>query len=446
MARKIVIIGAGAAGVSAAASARRVDREAEITLVTEEPYPAYSRCGLPFVLGREIPSFKDLILYPQDFYRMMKLNLLLETKAIELKPSSKIVEVKGKDGVVKSLDYDSLIVATGARASKPPIRGVDKSGVHLVRTISDCEGIERQIERSRSAVVIGAGLVGLEVASALKERNLKVTVVELLEHVLPMMLDQDMAKIVHEHLTGNGIDVIVGKGVDEIVGDTSVSGVSVGGSKIDADMVILAAGVKPEVELVRKAGGEIGRTGCIRTGIRMQTSIDGVYAAGDCAETTNMITGKPFAPQLGTTAVRQGRVAGVNAAGGYSTLTGVLGSAVTRLLDLEIGQAGLTERRAKEVGFKPVVGAVTAKTRAHYYPGGKDIRVKVVVEPESGRVIGAQIIGGEEVTQRVNMVSIAIQKGLTAYEVANIDTCYSPPVADYWEPFVTAVEMALRKM
>lgn len=446
MARKIVIVGAGAAGVSAAASARKFDREAEISLVTEEQHAAYSRCGLPFVLSREIPAFNNLILYPPDFYRMMKLNLLLETRALEIDARNRSVKVQDKNGGTTTLQYDSLIVATGARAVKPPIKGADKLGLHVVRTIADCEAIDSQIEKSNSAVIIGAGLIGLEVAAALKERNLKVTVAELLPQVLPQMLDSDMAKTVHEHLIKNGIDVIVGKGVDEIMGNTKVTGVSVGGSRIQADMVILAVGVKPAVELLNQIGAEVGKTGCVKVDTRMRTNISDVYAVGDCSETTHMISGKAFSPQLGTTAVRQGKVAGINAAGGYSTWSGALGSSITRFLDLEIGQTGLTESRAKDVGLQPVVGTITAKTRAHYYPGGKDIKIKVIAEPEFGRIIGTQIIGGEEVTQRINMASVAIQKGLTVYEAPMMDTCYSPPVADYWEPWVTAAEMALRKI
>jgi len=444
--RKILIIGGGAAGVSAAAAARKTDRTADITLVTEEAYAAYSRCGLPFVLSREIPSFSNLVLYPPEFYRMMRLNLLLETTALELDPLGKKVTVQGKDGKITSLDYDSLILATGARAARPPITGADKAGVHVVRTIPDCEAIDTQISKAKSAVIIGAGLIGLEVAAALKERGLKVVVVELLPQVLPMMLDSDMAKIVHDHLTKNGIEVVVGKGADEIIGGKAVSAVSVAGSRIETDMVVLAAGIRPQVELLKKVGGDVGKTGCIKVDERMRTSLEGIYAVGDCAETVNMITGSPISPQLGTTAVRQGRIAGINAAGGQSTLPSVLGSAITRFLELEIGQAGLTESRAKEAGLKIATGTITAKTRAHYYPGGMDIKIKVIVESENGRVIGVQIVGGEEVTQRINMASIAIQKGLTVYEVAVTDTCYSPPVADYWEPFVTAIEMAARKI
>ncbi|WP_455278565.1 FAD-dependent oxidoreductase [[Eubacterium] cellulosolvens] len=446
MTSKIIIIGAGAAGVSAAASARKQDRTAEITIITEEEYAAYSRCGMPFVLSGEIPSFQDLILYPPDFYRMMKLDLLLETRALDIDIEKKSVKIQKKNGEIVSLTYDALIMATGARASKPPIKGIDKKGVHLVRTISDCQAIDSQIKKSKSAIIIGAGLIGLEVAAAIKERGLKCTVIEFFPQVLPQMLDPDMAKLVQENLIKNSIDVMVGKTADAIIGDDTVKSVSVSGTELSTDMVILATGVRPEVELLKKIGAEIGITRSAKVDIRMRTNLDEVYAVGDCAETSHIVSGRPVSPQLGTTAVRQGRVAGINAAGGYSTLPSVLGSAITRFLGQEIGQTGLTENRAKEYGLKPIIGTITAKTRAHYYPGGTDIKIKLIAEPELGRIIGTQIIGGEEVTQRINMASIAIQKGLTVHEVNSTDTCYSPPVSDYWEPFITAAEMALRKI
>jgi len=446
MTRKIIIIGAGAAGVSAAASARKQDRTAEIKIITEEEYAAYSRCGMPFVLSGEISSFQNLVLYPPDFYRMMKLDLLLETKALDVDIDKKSVKIQKKNGETESLVYDSLIIATGARASKPPIKGTDKKGVHLVRTINDCQAIDSQIKKSKSAIIIGAGLIGLEIAAAIKERGLSSRVIEFFPQVLPQMLDPDMAKLVQQNLIKNGIDVMVRKTADTIIGNDAVNGVSVGGTELSTDMVILATGVRPEVELLKKMGAEIGITRSAKVNIRMRTNLNEVYAVGDCAETSHIVSGRPVSPQLGTIAVRQGRVAGINAAGGYSTLPSVLGSAITRFLGQEIGQTGLTENRAKEHGIKPVIGTITAKTRAHYYPGGTDIKIKLIAEPELGRIIGTQIIGGEEVTQRINMASIAIQKGLTVYEVNSTDTCYSPPVSDYWEPFITAAEMALRKI
>jgi NADH oxidase (H2O2-forming) len=260
------------------------------------------------------------------------------------------------------------------------------------------------------------------------------------------MLDQEMAKLVHEMLEQEGLRIIVGKGVEEILGTEKVAAVSVAGEQIPADILVVAAGVKASTELATKAGIALGETRTIRTNARMETSVKDIYAAGDCAESINMVTKKPHCPQLGTVAVRHGKVAGMNAAGGYALFTGVLGSAVTQLFDTQIGVTGLTEFFAKKEGMDTVVGTITSKTKADYYPGAKSIKVKLVVEKESERVVGAQIIGGEEATQRINALSFAIQKQMTIRELAKVDTAYAPPLCETWEPMVLAAEMALMKL
>jgi NADH oxidase (H2O2-forming) len=446
MPRRIVIIGAHAAGVDAASAARKTDRTAEITLITKQKKAGYSPCAIPFVLGGHIPSFDDLIVFPQAYYRMMKLNLKLETNVTNIDTKAKTVEIQDKTGKRETLKYDSLIIATGAYPFVPPIKGREKQGVYVLRTIEDGQRIDEAIKTAKSAVVIGAGLIGLEVAVALAERKLKTTVVELLPYVLPVMLDQDMANMVHGMLAEKGLKIIVGQGVDEILGTEKVTGVSVGGEKIPADLVVVATGIRANTELANNAGIAIGETRAIKTNMRMQTNVKDVYAAGDCAESVSLITHRPVLSQLGTTAVRQAKVAGINAAGGYAIFLGCLGSAVTKLFDMEIGATGLTEFMAGRVGIKIVVGSITSKTRPDYYPGGKSIRIKLVVEKETERLIGGQIIGGEEVTQRINALSFAIQKQMTVRELVKADTCYAPPLNETWEPMVLAAETALRKL
>jgi len=447
MPRKIIIIGAHAAAVDAASAARKTDRTAEITLLTTEKHAGYSRCGLPFVLGGHIPRFEDLIVFPPTFYKMMRLNLLLETTATNIDTEAKTVEIRDKTGKQEKLPYDSLIIATGAFPFVPPIKGREKQGVYVVRTIEDGQRIDKAIkEGAKSAVVIGAGLIGLEVAIALVERGLQTIVVELLPQILPVMLDADMAKPVHEMLEEKGLRIIVGKGVDEILGENKVTGVSVAGEQISADLVVVATGVRANTELAKKAGIETGFRGAIKVNARMETNVPNVYAIGDCAECVHLITKQPALPQLGTVAVRQGKVAGINAAGGYALFPGVLGSAVTKFFDTEIGVTGLTEFFAKKAGIETVTGAISSKTRADYYPGALPIRIKLVVEKESQRIIGGQIVGGEEVTQRINALSFAIQKHMTIRELAKADTCYAPPLSETWEPMVLAAEVALRKL
>jgi NADH oxidase (H2O2-forming) len=447
LSQKIVVIGAHAAGVDAASAARKIDRKAEITLITKQEKAGYSPCGIPFALGGHIPSFNDLIVFPQSYFRMMKLNLLLKTTATNVNLGEKTVEIKDKTGKQRTLSYDSLIFATGASTFTPPIKGREKQGLHAVRTLKDGEKIDQAIKKgAKSAVVMGAGLIGLEIGVALVERGLKTTVVELLPQILPRMLDQDMAKGVQQTLEQKGLNIITGKGVEEFLGTERVNAISAGGEQISADLFVCAFGVRANTEVAKKAGITLGETRAIKTTMRMETNVKDVYAAGDCAECIHMVTQRPALPQLGTTAVKQAKVAGTNAAGGYAVFPGVLGSAVTKFFDTEIGVTGLNEFFAKRAGLETVVGAITSKTRPEYYPGGLPLRVKIVVEKETERIIGGQIIGGEEVTQRINALSFAIQKQMTIQELAKADTCYAPPLNETWEPMTLAAFVAIRKL
>jgi NADH oxidase (H2O2-forming) len=447
MPRRIIIIGAHAAGVDAASAARKTDRAAEITLLTEEKHAGYSRCGLPFVLGGHISNFNDLIVFPPSFYQMMKLNLKIETKATKINTGNKTVETADKTGKTEALPYDSLILATGASSFTPPIKGKEKQGIHSLRTLEDGERIDQAIKGgAKTAVVMGAGLIGLETAVALQERGLKATVVELLPQILPMMLDADMAGMVQEMLQEKGIKILTGKGVEEFLGAEKVTGIVAGGEQIDADLFVSAFGVRANTQIAVDAGVALGETKTIKTNAKMETNVKDVYAIGDCTESTHIVTQKPAVQQLGTVAVRQGKVAGINAAGGYALFTGVLGSAVTRLYEMEAGVTGLTEAAAQRARIETVAGTITSKTKADYYPGARPIKVKLIVEKESQRIIGAQIIGGEEVTQRINAISFAIQKQMTVRELAKADTAYAPPVCETWEPLVLAAEMVLMKL
>jgi len=447
MPRLIVIIGAHAAGVDAASAARKTDRTAEIMLITEEEHAGYSRCGLPFVLGGQIPSFNSLIVFPQAYFQMMKLDLRTETKVTSINTTKKTVDTTDKNGKAETIPYDSLIIGTGASSFIPPIKGKEKQGIHSLRTLGDGEGIDRAIKAgAKTAVIMGAGLIGLETAVALHERGLKVTVVEMLPQVLPQMLDPEMAKMVQEMLEKRDIKVLLGKCVEEFLGKDKVTGIFASGEQINADLFVSAFGVRANTQLATNAGISLGETKSIKTNVRMETSVKDVYAVGDCAETMSIITQKPSLPQLGTVAVREGKIAGINAAGGYALFTGTMVSAVTRLFDTDCGVTGLTETAAQRFKFETVSGTISSKTKADYYPGALPIKIKLVVEKESQRIVGAQIIGGEEVTQRINAISLAIQKQMSARDLAKADTAYAPPVCETWEPIVLAAEMVLMKL
>jgi NADH oxidase (H2O2-forming) len=447
MVKRIIVIGANAAGVEAASAARKKDRTAEITLVTLEKNAGYSRCGLPFVLGGQIPNFKDLIVYPPAYFQMLKLNLRCETKVTAINTKEKTVAVVDKAGATETLSYDSLVIATGADAFMPPIKGREKQGILSLRGLEDGEKINQAVKAgAMSAVIMGAGLIGLETGVALIERGLKVTIVEMLPQILPQMLDADMAKMVQEHLEAKGMHINTGKGVEEFLGEGKVTAIMAGGEKTEADLFISAFGVRANTKLAVEAGIPLGETRAIKTNARMETDVKDVYAVGDCAESLNVITHKPTCAQLGTIAVRQGKVAGINAAGDYAQFTGIMASAVTRLFDIEAGATGLTETAAARNKIEVVTGAISSKTKADYYPDAKPIKVKLIVEKESQRIVGAQIIGGEEVTQRINALSFAIQKQMTVRELAKADTAYAPPLCETWEPMVLAAEMVLMKL
>lgn len=447
MAKRIIIVGANASGVEAASAARKKDRTAEITLITQEKTAGYSRCGLPFVIGGQIPNFRDLIVYPPAYFQMLKLNLKNETKVTAINTKDKTVTTLDKAGATETLQYDSLVIATGADSFMPPIKGREKQGIFSLRGLEDGEKIDQAVKNgAKSAVIMGAGLIGLETGVALMERGLKVTVVEMLPQILPQMLDADMAKQVQEALQEKGMCILTGKCVEEFLGDEKVTAIMAGGEKIEADLFISAFGVRANTKLAVDAGIPLGETRAIKTNARMETDIKDVYAVGDCAEAPNIVTHKPVCSQLGTIAVRQGKVAGANAGGGYALFTGVLASAVTKLFDTDVGVTGLTEIAAQRAKIETVTGTISSKTRADYYPGALPIKVKLVVEKESQRIIGAQMIGGEEVTQRINAISFAIQKQMTVRELAKADTAYAPPLSETWEPMVLAAEMVLMKL
>jgi len=446
MTRRIVVIGAHAAGVEAASAARKTDRQAEITIITREEHAGYSRCGLPFVIGGQIPSFKDLIVFPPSYFQMMKITLKTKTNVVALDTSDRNISIVSENGK-EDIHYDSLIIATGASSFTPQIKGKEKQGLLSLRTLEDGAKIDQAVrDGAKSAVIMGAGLIGLETGIALHERGLRVTIVEALPQILPLPFDPEMAKMVQEMVERKGIKIVTAKRVEEFLGPNQVTSIVAGGAEVKADVFISAFGVRANTELAVTAGVRLGETKAIKTDARMETTVKGVYAAGDCAEVFGIATQKPTLPQLGTVAVRTGKIAGINAAGGYSLFTGALGSAVSKLFETDCGWTGLTEKAAADNSINVVTGTISSKTKADYYPGALPIRVKLVVEKESQRIIGAQIIGGEEVTQRINAISLAIQRGMTAKDLSKADTAYAPPVCETWEPFVLAAEMVLLKL
>lgn len=449
---KIIVIGAGAAGTSAALDARKASRDAEIIVINAEGFPEYSRCGLPYAVSGHIPKFENLVLHDEGWYdKFGKVKLMLKAEVSEILPSSNTLRVKHEDGSTEELQYDSLVIATGSKPSTPPIQGLDKKGIFSLRTIGDGKNIVNAAGHGKRAVVVGAGLIGLELAESLHEKGVKVTVIEFLPNVLLAMVDDDVAEVVKKKIEESGVTLHLNTKVDEAIGKDKVEGVTatnrVTNAKITVgtDILVLAAGIKPDTLLAEKAGITLGPAKAIKVDEHMRTNIRNVYAAGECTEFPDFVTGASVRVGLGTTAVRQGRVAGINAAGGNAVMERLLNTRVTKLFGLEITGVGPCSDVATKAGMKLITGKVRGSTLPEYMPGGKEIVVKVLAN-EEGKLVGAQIVGEEQVAQRINVFAAAILKGMTLGEFSMLETCYAPPIAPTWDTITIAADAASKKL
>lgn len=436
-------MGFQSAGLTAAAAAHLFNREAKVAVVERRTYATYHPCGLPFAIGGEVRDIHQLVEFAP---KISGVNLLLGTEAKFIDTKAKTLEVQDLKTLKKSkITYDKLILATGSLALKSPIPGVDLENVFTIQTIKDGEDILVALPRAKKVVVIGAGPIGVEVAWALVRRGLEVTLVEMQPSVLPGMLDPDMSDVVVDSLTKSGIKTICSRKVREIRGEGSVDSVVIDGENIPADIVIMAVGVKPDVELAARAGLRLGPTNAIAVDEHLRTSDPDIFAAGDCAEARCLITNRPVLSQLATTAIRMGKVAGINAAGGDEKFEGVLNTVVTSTCGLEIASTGLTANAAKSSAIDIVATRVRTMSKPHYFPGAEPIFVKLVASGEERKVIGGQIIG-DGAAERANLLALAIKQGMTVDELSRIEYCYTPPVSDSIEPIVIAAEALLRRM
>ena len=445
MVRRILIIGCGVSGTTAAFYARKTDRTAEITIVGSETLPEYSRCGLPYAFSGVVPNLRSLIGYDEDFYEHTnRIHLRLGLTATRIDAERQLVELDGNE-----LAYDSLILTTGAHPTTLSIPGSNLKGVFTIRTIDDVEHLADYLRetRARKVAIIGAGLTGSEMAEALLVRGVAVIQAEIVPEILPVILDPDMASIVREKGQEHGVEYQLQSSLEEIHGDKGkVEGVRISGRTYDADAVVVAVRIKPNTELAKDAGIVLGESGGVRTDDRMATSAKNIYAAGDCIETFDLITRRHVFFQLATTAVRQSMVAGINAAGGEARYPGSTGVTTVKLFGLEIATLGPTTAMAQKIGMHPVSVRITGSTRLSYYPGGKDLTVKLLANPSDGKLLGAQLVGEEGATLRANFASMAAHLGLTVQEFSEIETCYSPPLAPVWDPVTIAAQALLKKL
>jgi NADH oxidase (H2O2-forming) len=451
MEKQIAIIGCGAAGATAAMQARKFNKNVAITLFNSENYSQYSRCGLPYTISGKVKAFDDLILMPSENWNGLNIDTKLGSSVTEIDYKKRELFFSGADGEGQ-LNYDVLIFATGARNVDPPMKGLDKKRVYGLRTLDDAKVLAKEVDNAKSTVIIGGGLVGMETAEAFYERGLDVTVVEFLPHILLAMVDSDMAQLIEDHCREHGLKILNNTAAQEISGKESPTGVIVKSrenekvSEIPADFVVVATGVRPITELAQKIGAEIGPSRGIKTDDRMMTNLKDVYAVGDCAENAEFITRTPMAGGLGTIAVRQARVAGINAAGGDVRFPGIVGAKVTKLFGLEIASTGLTEDMASRLAVPIVKGSLKGSTKPPYYTGGLDLKIKTFFNKETGKLVGGQLVGLEDAAMRLNVLTLGIQQNIDAEELFDFENCYAPAVCDTWDPLVQSADVAQKRL
>ena len=456
---KLLIIGSGAAGSTAAQLARKTNRQAEITVLGNESYSEYSKCGLPYVISGVIPSFDDLIEFPRSWFQRFKINLRLENEVYDIDPERKIVKSMSlKEGKKEEYQYDALIITTGASPWVPKAEGAFskggrlREGVFVLRTMDDARQILKRVEKGKKAMIVGSGSIGMEIAEALSHRGMEVYASELKAYMLPSMVDEDMAAIVERRVEEHGIHFIPRVTVSEIGGKGEVKYVVLRNvdTKEDsvhpADLIVICVGNKARVEVAEKAKCRIGSTGGIAIDEKCRTSVGDIYAAGDCTEYLDFVTGKERPIGLGSIGVKQGRVAGVNAVGGEEEMAkGILNNRTTELFDLQISAVGPTMEELEKARIELVVGKFSGTTLPHYFPGAKVITVKVMTDSRDGKIVAAQIVGEEDVHQRINVFATAILKGMTLEDFMQLETCYAPPAAPTLDCMTLAVDAALTR-
>jgi NADPH-dependent 2,4-dienoyl-CoA reductase/sulfur reductase-like enzyme len=445
---RLVVVGGDAAGMTAASRARRRREPDALEIVAFErgPYTSYSACGIPYFVGELVSEIDELVARSPEEHRKNGIDVRTGHEVVEIDMNRRRVRVRDLAGdSERDEPFDQLVVATGSVPSRPDVPGADSDGIFGVQTLADGVTVRRAVDERtpRRAVVVGGGYVGLEMAEALVRRGLDVALVDRTEQPMAATLDHEMGAILADALRAVGVTLYLGEAVDGFEADDgTVRAVRTANRSLPADIVVLGLGVRPNSALARDAGVVVGDLGGIVTDARMETSVAGVWSAGDCVESVDRITGLPVVVALGTHANKQGRVVGINATGGDARFPGVVGTAASKICAFEIARTGLTERQAAELDLDVVAATIESTTRAGYYPGAAPITVKVVAGRTDGRVLGAQIVGSEGAGKRIDVVATAIWNRMTVDEVASLDLSYAPPFSPVWDPVLIAARKA----
>ncbi len=449
---RIVIIGGTACGPKTAARTRRCDPKAQITLVEQGAYLSTATCGLPYYISGVINKEQDLLRLRQEFFEnVMNVKIMTNTRALAIdRPAGEISIQAMESDQLSRIKYDKLVLATGSSPIVPRLEGVQLKGIHTLANIDDANTIRTTVSDSevKRVVIVGAGLIGMEMAESFAVKGLDVTVIEALDWVLPTLLDFEVAAKVEKHLRSRGVKLLLGQQARAFVGNGEgiVRKVIGGNAEIDAEMVLLSIGARPNIELARDAGLTLGATGGIAVNQYLQTSDPNIYAGGDCVENTNRVTGKKVLVPMGSTANKHGRIIGTNITGGSDTFPGVLGTAVVKIFDYNVARVGLSESQARAAGYEVVTAIVSDYEHASYYPDGKELLVKLVAEKPGGRILGGQAMGPGEVAKRVDVLATALAFNATAEDIANLNLAYAPPFSNAMDPLHKAANVIRNKI
>ena len=446
---KVLIIGGVAAGTKTAAKLKREDRSIEVTVITKDQDISYAGCGLPYYVGGAIAAKDALIVNtPQKYAGLTGVEVRTGKEAVSLDAEKKTVAVKDvQTGNIEAFTYDKLVLAVGASPAELPIEGKDLPGVFKMRTPDDAEGIRTYAEKNhvRKAVVIGAGFIGLEAAENLKARGIDVTVIDFAPQILPNILDPEMAAYAQKHLMNSGIRVFTGTGASSVLGTDKVTGVSTSEGTFPCELLIMAAGIRPNTAFLEDTGIEMFK-GTILVDSQMKTSLDDVYAAGDCVMVTNRITGKRQWSPMGSSANLEGRTLAQVLTGAQKAYPGVLGTGVVKLPGLNIGRTGLTEAQAQEAGYDVITTLVPTDDKAHYYPDASFFITKLIADKTTRKLLGVQVFGPGEVDKMVDIAVMGISMGAKLDDYENLDFAYAPPFSTAIHPFVQAVYVLMNKI
>jgi NADPH-dependent 2,4-dienoyl-CoA reductase/sulfur reductase-like enzyme len=468
---RLVVIGGVAAGMSAASSFKRIKPDAEAIVLEKDYFISYGACSLPYYISDDVKDFNNLIsLTPETAIEDRGITVLVRHEAIRIDTEKKEVHAKDLEkNEDKVIPYDKLVIATGGLPIRPSMPGVDLERVFTIRTLGDGIEIKKYIDqwtafevcvgplctyrnrfgiekRPMRAVIVGGGYIGMEMSESLKKRGLDVMVIEKMDRVLGNM-DTSITAIVEEKIVSEGVILSKGISVKGFQGDNGVLARVITDENVhEVDLALLVIGTKPNAKLAQETGIELGANGAIKIDEYLRTNVADIFAAGDCAEATQLVTGKKVYIPLGTTANKQGRIAGENAAGMNNIFEGIVGTAVTKIFDLEVARTGLSPVEADRGGYQYFVSTIEGRSRSSAYPAGKPITITYIVEYGTGKLLGAQMAGVEGVAHRIDTLATCLYNKMTIQDVARLDLAYAPPFATVWDPILIAANAALKKL